>query len=370
MEVGNKDMKFSVEIDNHEGIAWDNVVSKFDDATIYQTSAYGEVRWGKSNLSRMVLKRDDKVVAAAQVRILKLPLLGPSLAYIGCGPILQRRNAVPDCDDIRFFLSSIKNEYVLNRGCLLKIEPKYFDYGNLELSDILHEEGFQLDKNALAYNTFIIDLSQSLDEIMKSLHKKWREKLRRGQRSCMHVISGYFTDYFDVFKKLYMEMMSRKKFVQYVDIDEFFDMQKKLPREMQLRIMICHCDGAAVSALVWTSIGKTGIPLFSATGQAGLKAYGAYLLRWRLVETLKSQGCRYFDQAGVDPVSNPGGYLFKSGLGGEEVKMLRQYYASSNSPLSSLLVFGFNFRNNLKRVRRIINVRRHSKSLFRLKKSL
>ena len=65
----------------------------FDDANIYQTAAYGEVRWGKKNLSRLVLKRDGEVVGIAQLRIIRPTPLKFGMAYLRWGPLWERRGA-------------------------------------------------------------------------------------------------------------------------------------------------------------------------------------------------------------------------------------------------------------------------------------
>ena len=51
---------WQVEVDRATSAEWSEMLDLFDDANIYQTSAYGEVRWGEKNLSRLVLKRTVK----------------------------------------------------------------------------------------------------------------------------------------------------------------------------------------------------------------------------------------------------------------------------------------------------------------------
>ena len=67
----------------------------FDDANIYQTSAYGGVRWGEKNLSRIVLKRDGEVMGMAQLRIVRPTPLKFGMAYLRWGPALGAARPAP-----------------------------------------------------------------------------------------------------------------------------------------------------------------------------------------------------------------------------------------------------------------------------------
>ena len=49
------ELDWSVEIDRASADQWSSMLDLFDDANIYQSAAYGGVRWGEKNLSRIVL---------------------------------------------------------------------------------------------------------------------------------------------------------------------------------------------------------------------------------------------------------------------------------------------------------------------------
>ena len=87
-----------------------------------------------------------------------------------------------------------------------------------------------------------------------------------------------------------------------------------------MQVFVCQKDGRPLNSLVITSIGESAIYLLAATGDAGLKERGAYLLQWRAIQWLKERGCRWYDVGGVNPDRNPGVFQFKSGLGGQETR--------------------------------------------------
>src|SRR6202167_718989 len=82
---------WQVEVDRATSAEWSQMLDLFDDASIYQTAAYGEVRWGERNLSRMVLRRDGEVVGMAQLRIIRPTPLKFGMAYLRWGPLWKRR---------------------------------------------------------------------------------------------------------------------------------------------------------------------------------------------------------------------------------------------------------------------------------------
>ena len=85
-----------VKIDGQTAEAWDGILAQFDDASIYQTWAYGAVRWGCNNLSHLILQRGDSILAAAQLRIVRVPFLPGGIAYVRWGPLWQLRNEAKD----------------------------------------------------------------------------------------------------------------------------------------------------------------------------------------------------------------------------------------------------------------------------------
>src|SRR4029079_2790488 len=66
------------------------------------------------------------------------------------------------------------------------------------------------------------------------------------------------------------------------------------------------------------------------TSNNGMKSRGSYLLQSRLVEQLKRGGAMVYDLNGINPVTNPGTYKFKSDLAernGKEVCYLGRFEA-------------------------------------------
>ena len=80
---------FATQIDRFSRAEWDSILAHFRDASLYQCGAYSAVRWGEKNLSRLALTQGAEILGAAQVILVRLPVLKAGLAYVKWGPLWQ-----------------------------------------------------------------------------------------------------------------------------------------------------------------------------------------------------------------------------------------------------------------------------------------
>jgi len=358
---------YAVEVDSVEKAQWADILDGFSDASLYSTWSYGAIRWSEKNLSHLILKKDDDIVAAAQVRIVKFPVFGDYMAYITHGPIWKRRGCENDIEVFGVMLKALKQEYVIKRSLLLRVVPNEIVGENEDVVTLLGQEGFDRQSGICPYKTSVIDLSASVDELMSGFHKRWREKLRRSQRNDLEIVEGTDEKLYDEFAALYSQMHDRKKFVQFMDLEQFRALQKDLPDRFKMKIMICKSHSEPASALIFSMTGESGFPVFSATGNNGLKVHASYLLRWTMLEELKERGCRYLDQGGIDIEKNPGGYKFKMGMGGREVSYIGHFDLCQSRVRSVLVKAGFRSRDGLRFFLRYLN--RIKNTIYTLKGS-
>ena len=64
---------YSSEVDTIDEMAWCQILDQFDDANIYQTWSYDEVRYGRDKISHLLLQKNGEIVAIAQARIVTIP---------------------------------------------------------------------------------------------------------------------------------------------------------------------------------------------------------------------------------------------------------------------------------------------------------
>lgn len=332
--------KYSVEIDSFDKDSWCEIVGKFDDANIYQTWSYDAVRWGRENISHMVLKKNGSIVAASQARIVKIPLISAGIAYIRWGPLWRMRGNKTDREVLCQAIRALRNEYVFRRGLVLRIFPLLFsDYFDTFIP-LFGEEGYKWLPKGRRESTIIIDLTPPLEDLRKGLKKNWRGHLKRAEKNELEIIEGDDDEMFEKFVKIYNEMVERKRFVPSTDIDEFRLIQKELPKKLKMKILLCSSNGTICAGLICSAMGQTGLSLFSATNDIGLQKRGSYILDWKLIEWLKSNHFSSYDLHGINPTENPGSYSFKTGLSGKngrEVEFLG-LFDSYRNPMSAISV--------------------------------
>jgi lipid II:glycine glycyltransferase (peptidoglycan interpeptide bridge formation enzyme) len=333
------DPGWQIEVDRAIPEEWSGMLDEFEDANIYQTRAYGAVRWGRKNLSHLVLKRDGEVVAIAQLRIIRPTRLDFGMAYLRWGPLCHRRGRDLDAEVTARMAEALREEYVGKRRLLLQILPNAFlgtQRGTLfqsAFSDFTHEPSAP----ANLYRTFVLDLAPSLDQLRKNLDAKWRNKLTQSEKKGLKVSAGTTVDQYRTFCRMYNEMFKRKAFETTVDVEEFGRILESLPETQRMRILICEQNAVPVAGIVASAMGDSGIYLLGATSDDGLNAKGAYLLQWTMIQWLKENGFNYYDLGGIDPEVNPGVYSFKKGFSGADVSQLRPFVACDNVVSSAIV---------------------------------
>jgi lipid II:glycine glycyltransferase (peptidoglycan interpeptide bridge formation enzyme) len=327
------------EVDRAAPEEWSRMLDWFEDANIYQTWAYGAVRWGRKNLSHLVLKRNGDVVAMAQLRVVRPTKLNFGMAYLRWGPLCHRRGRELDAEVTASFARALHEEYVRKRRLLLQILPNAFV--GTERGTLFQSAFFSFTREdstpANLYRTFVVDLTPPLDQLRKNLDKKWRNQLTRSEKNGLTVIADTSAGRYEIFCRMYAQMLKRKAFETTVDIEEFERIQESLPETHRMRILICEQSGLPVAGIVASAMGDSGIYLLGATSDDGLNSKGAYLLQWTMIQWLKENGFKSYDLGGIDPEGNPGVYAFKKGFSGADVSQLSPFVACDNVVSSAIV---------------------------------
>jgi len=330
---------WQVEVDRTTPAEWSKMLDLFDDASVYQTFAYGGVRWGAKNLSHLVLKADGEVLGIAQLRIVRPTPLKFGMAYLRWGPLCDRRGKPLNPEIFKIMAGALVDEYVSKRKLFLRVLPNAF--AGTERAEAMQSAFANFTREDLTaentYRTLVLDLSPSVPELRKNLDAKWRNKLSGAEKNHLKVIAGNGLAEYQIFCQLYQEMRKRKAFETTVDVEEFQRIQEELAEPHRMRILICEDQGIPVAGLVVSAMGNSAIYLLGATSDAGLNAKGAYLLQWTMIQWLKENGFRWYDLGGINPEANPGVYTFKKGMSGVDVCQISPL-VESGSVLSTAMV--------------------------------
>lgn len=284
--------------------------------------------------------QNGEIVGAAQVTLVRIPILRAGLAYVKWGPMWQRRGRPKDPRILRQILRALWQVYAVDRRLLVRVSP--WEYGDNNIGQIFNDEGFGLMSTPSQTQTAIIDLSYSLEELKASLKRSWRQNLKVAGKNGLEIAEGSTDDLTKEFLGIYEQMRARKTGGWIPPIGYFSQLQRDMPDGMKPWIGICRKSGEPLAGLVVTALGAKGLALFAATGDKGLDARGSYLLWWRAIERLKERGVQSLDMGGINEETHGGTSRFKMGLCGKlgrKVKYMGDFNAIG-SVLSQLVVGG------------------------------
>jgi lipid II:glycine glycyltransferase (peptidoglycan interpeptide bridge formation enzyme) len=312
--------------------AWNEVISLFDDASIYQTWSLGMIRYGKDNICHAIVRDKNEIIAACQYAIIKTPF-GLKIADIRWGPLWRRKTRPADEKALWFILKCLRDELVYKKRYFVRLTPRIETNAVNDIELCLKSIRFSKNRYSKPYRTLVLDLTPSLEGIRNNLNRKWRNHLNKAERSGLKIVQGTSDELFEEFMRLQQEMLARKNFSPGVDYGEFQKIQKDLPEPLKMQILTASDNDETINVVIVSTIGDTGIYLLGASADKGLGKDGSYLLLWRSVEWMKMNGLRSFDLGGIDPQGNPGVYGFKLGIAGRssrDICLIGQYDCAPN----------------------------------------
>jgi hypothetical protein len=308
---------------------WHAILDCFQDANVFQTCAFCTAHARSERIEHLLVFRGAEIVAAAQIRLVPVPLMHNAIAYVLWGPLFHRHKAEKDWTSLTQALNILRHEYVVKRATCLRIKPRTTLAEDTGWRNALSTEGFRRSTNDVVRRTILMDITRPLDDIRAGLDRKWRNCLTAAEKSSLKTDEGCDDAIFEVFLAMYREMLSRKHLAEPGDIRRFKTMQAILPPRHKLKVFVVRdqtdhpCAGAICSA-----IGERGLFLFGATADQGMKNKASYLVQWRIIQWLKETGCVEYDLHGSNADLNPGVYAFKMGLcgkNGREVTALETF---------------------------------------------
>jgi lipid II:glycine glycyltransferase (peptidoglycan interpeptide bridge formation enzyme) len=332
--------EFSYAVNASHASDWSTLLDRFRDANLFQTQTFGTLKSPRGKTERFVVLRGTDVVAAATVRVTRLPWPAVGCAYVLWGPVWRPWDTTPDAAVWREAIRALRSEYVVKRKLWLRLRPMMTDHDDPALVTALKDEGFREVSFAPRQRTMLIDLSVPLDQLRKGLGSRWRNYLNNGEREELEIVEGVDDALIDQFVVPFRQMVSRKGLSQPGDIQSFRALQRDLPTRHKMRVFLARSKGTLCAGAIASHIGERGIYHFGALGNSGMHTKASYVLQWRIIEWLKRRGCAVYDLHGVSRLDNPGGYQFKSGLcgkNGKEVEFVGTFdaVASGRATLTS-----------------------------------
>jgi len=325
-------MAYEALVDKLDRTAWECCARNFTDYNVYQTWAYQQVRaeMDRQEVSRVVIRNaNGKVVMMCQVRIKHLKPVGLKIGYVQWGPLFRNRDSTIVCSTEA--LQALCEAYLGNIVNVFRVVPNACnDQVGQTFADILQSAGFVRIQSVKPYQTLMLRIDDSEEEIRKRLHKSFRRDLKTAEKAGIEVREGCDDEFCKILEELYLTSLKRKAF-RGLNPQEFIRPQQLLSPTEKMNIIVAYLNGEPVSAHLASSLGDTTVVLLAASNEKGLACGSSYLIWYKGAVSAWRVGMRWYDLGGIDPTNNPNVYKFKSRMGGEEVFHIGAFEICTNS---------------------------------------
>ncbi|UWQ16058.1 GNAT family N-acetyltransferase (plasmid) [Aliiroseovarius sp. M344] len=299
---------------------WPDICAQFSDLSFEQSLTYSQAavdRVGAVALYLGVYNRTGNLVAAVGFRLKTIPGLGKGIAWAPAGPMIYRQGepAVTACR-VHEILESLTRHFD-KTGHVLRLR---FPVVAPDMGEAIAEHastlGYTHTARAHSYRSVIVDCSADEDMLMRQLHGKWRNLLRKAMKSDCTLHTAPLIQESARFDRMYREVQSVKGFQPDIPPDFYYDLTGP---DFQHDVLIARVGDDDVAGMTIGLTGTNAVYLFGATTHRGRQLNAGYFLMWQAVLACKRKGVRWLDLGGIDPTSNPEVTRFKLRTGGVDV---------------------------------------------------
>lgn len=303
---------------------WDIYWDKIEFSNLLQSWEYGEAKnssQGWIPLRYAIETVDGEVIAIAQILTRTLPFLG-GVARLNRGPLLLTEFTDPNSDNYLEVLKSVLMLKKEKRWWLFFIAPEMVR-NSIEMTE-LRPLGLRLRRTS-RWGSSLIDLEEELDDIVKNLNGKWRNLLRKAQKSDLQIRKILASDpEFEHAMYLYSNMQKEKNFSG-MPINLLRDLGGCRGTMWGFNVYLGELDFPSgkktVGMVITVRHGSTTTYLIGYSGHEGRKLSVNYLLLFQAITDAQESGCLSFDLGGLNENTPKGVAHFKRGISGKEYEL-------------------------------------------------
>lgn len=281
-----------------------------------QLWGWGEVKASHNwRVDRVVVRRGEGVIGAAQLLVRALPRPFNALVYVPRGPVADEKDRG---DVLEAIALHAKEKY---KAVAVSIEPDWETVPDLK--------GWKETKNTILIpQTLILDLSKTEEELLADMTKKTRQYIRKSGGEAIE-IRKVKREELAACLDIYRQTAERAGFGIHDD-DYYYDIYDKLGDHSP--VFAAFSDGSPI-AFLWLAISQeTAFELYGGMNDDGQRLRANYALKWHAIQIMKKWGIARYDFNGL---LNDGVSTFKRGFASHE-DMLAGTYDKPLSPLYSL----------------------------------
>ncbi len=275
---------------------WDNIVSQQDQSQLLLAWQWGEFQQslGKE-IKRFGLFTNTGAPIALFNTIKNILPFGFSYLYSPRSPLIL----LPEEFKSQEFIDIIKTLSQQSNAMFWKCD--LLDTTLLSSKELHKVEDLQPSK------TLMLDLANSEEEILKTVHHKTRYNIKVAQRNNVIVREATKSDY-PAFLDLLKETTKRDGFSAHSQA--YYSKLLSLDPNFA-KLMVGEYDGKIICAHLMTYYGDTVTYLHGASSNENRNVMAPFLLQWKCITDAQKAGFRYYDFWGIDERRWPGVTRFK-----------------------------------------------------------
>lgn len=297
-EATDKDKKIFNSLAKHPLQSWD----------------WGEFRKKTGvGLTRLVETKNGKKVACYQITWHKIPGVNFQVGYLP-------KSDLPSQEALTY----IRKEALKRRAIFVKLEPNVRTGDSLPYNPL---DYFKKGKPLFTKYTFVLDISRSEEEILKSMNQKTRYNVKLAEKRGVEVIKDNSKEAFEEYWRLTEETTKRQGFYSHTK-----QYHQKMWQEMTSagigQLFKAVYNQETLTAWMAFILNKKLYYPYGASTSRHREVMANNLMMWEVIRYGKKMGCTEFDMwgsLGPEPQTNDSWYgfhKFKQGYGGELVEFL------------------------------------------------
>ena len=294
---------------------YNNVFDQIKLSNIPQIWDYGTIKKATegSDVIRGIIKDGRKDVGTLQILVKKKYGI-PIAARINRGPLLLEPYDTAYNHILALKRARMKITRPIPVVCAPNIE---YTPENIEL---LTEYRWK-QWNPYGYETGVIDLNDSIDDIRKGFDSKWRNQLKSSEKFQLEINEGFsrFGEIIDIY-----EQSQKEK--EYDGIPRSVLLSLKALKESPLKVFyITNADDDIIAFDIFYSTENFGLYFVGWNDDEGRKMYVNNLLLFHAAEYFKNLGGRWLDLGGIDYIDTEENARFKDGMRPKHIRLAGEF---------------------------------------------
>ncbi|OIO20251.1 MAG: hypothetical protein CO029_04885 [Candidatus Magasanikbacteria bacterium CG_4_9_14_0_2_um_filter_41_10] len=301
---------------------WDTFVKKQTYSPFVQSYKYGEFYRELGETYWIVGVYQSDVLVGGSL-VLTVHAKRGNFFYLPYGPILDYTDITMVAEFFSYLSRGAKKEHM----DFIRVSPLLSD--TEEGRAVLEKQGFRpAPMHVLAENSWLLDLSQTEEQLLSHMKKNHRNLIKRCEREGVVVEANTDSQTLDILHTMLDETEKRHNFTRFSRsyINSEFD---QFAEESEALVYISTLpNGTHDAVAIIMFYGNMAVYRHSASKNIDKKLPTSYLIQWRVIQEAKKRGMRWYNFWGVEPIgagpSHPFSGIghFKRGFGGFQEDLL------------------------------------------------